>query len=614
MAFTQVADGDLAVSTQLQQVIDALSGISGAGQPISLTTLDDDGEFALSVKNLGTGGLGLKVLSSAGADLLEVRDSYTVIDNGTVKVDHTNNRVGINNTSPAVALDVTGTGSISGSLAVGGDLTVGGSVSGISVAGTINDGTVSLPGLRFSSDTNNGIRRVGTDQWATVAGGKDGVRHYLGTKGYVQYGLGKMDAADDWSWGAVNAGTIMHVQLNETSASGGDTNGAVFSVTSVASSGGAGSIPDSSGISCFFQQLSGTPNGSGRAVEAQAIRDTSTDSFVSADATIKGIEVGVHTRHNGSDTLYNKVVGVEILSSGSSLPSGAVNATDADTGVYIHGDPGFKRPIYYLNEKSGAGANDAFYVNKQGRVYAGTGSATSPHYSFYGDTDTGIYDLSANVLGFATAGSEQMRLDSNGIASGGATVSGYRLMIYGNGRFWSNNASVTEKLELGRTATELTAGVSHTTSQLVTGDAAGDGVLTAATKLWLGVGTTGVMSATTTGVVFPLAMAATGVITPTALSATTDNWNPTGLSTARIIRAEASVASRDLTGITAQASGTMLTIFNVGAGTNVVLKHATGSSSANQILTPNGVDVTISPSGSASLWYDGTSSKWRVMD
>lgn len=108
--------------------------------------------------------------------------------------------------------------------------------------------------------------------------------------------------------------------------------------------------------------------------------------------------------------------------------------------------------------------------------------------------------------------------------------------------------------------------------------------------------------------------AITGVITPTALSTTTSDWAPTGITTARMIRAEASGASRDLTGIAAQASGTMLTIFNVGSGTNVVLKHATGSSAANQILTPNGADLTISPSGSASLWYDGTSSKWRVMD
>lgn len=36
-----------------------------------------------------------------------------------------------------------------------------------------NDGTISLPGIGFLSDTNTGIRRVGTDQGALVAGGAD---------------------------------------------------------------------------------------------------------------------------------------------------------------------------------------------------------------------------------------------------------------------------------------------------------------------------------------------------------------------------------------------------------------------------------------------------------
>ena len=36
-----------------------------------------------------------------------------------------------------------------------------------------NDGTLSLPGMGFLSDTNTGVRRVGTDQGSLVAGGAD---------------------------------------------------------------------------------------------------------------------------------------------------------------------------------------------------------------------------------------------------------------------------------------------------------------------------------------------------------------------------------------------------------------------------------------------------------
>lgn len=50
----------------------------------------------------------------------------------------------------------------------------------------------------------------------------------------------------------------------------------------------------------------------------------------------------------------------------------------------------------------------------------GTGSSTSPAYSFSGDTTTGIFHPSAGVLGFATGGFERMTIATN--ASGDATL------------------------------------------------------------------------------------------------------------------------------------------------------------------------------------------------
>ena len=42
------------------------------------------------------------------------------------------------------------------------------------------------------------------------------------------------------------------------------------------------------------------------------------------------------------------------------------------------------------------------------------GSNTSPAYSFHGDMDTGMYRQGDNLLSFATAGNERMRIDNNG--------------------------------------------------------------------------------------------------------------------------------------------------------------------------------------------------------
>jgi hypothetical protein len=102
-----------------------------------------------------------------------------------------------------------------------------------------------------------------------------------------------------------------------------------------------------------------------------------------------------------------------------------------------------------------------------------------------------------------------------------------------------------------------------------------------------------------------------GFITPTQLAANTNNWNPTGLGTARIIRAS-SDAARNLTGIVALAAGTVLSICNVG-GQNIVLTHndTANSTAANCFFLPGGASVTLGSHEAIELIYDGTDSRWR---
>jgi hypothetical protein len=122
MAFTPVNDGDLAVAPQLQQVLDALQGVADAGQPLSFTALDDDTTYALTVRNLGSGGLGLDVRGSDDVSRLLVNDSGVVFGSGAVGFPF---------------------------------------------------GTVSAPGWFFSGDTNTGLYHPSSDVVAITTGGTE---------------------------------------------------------------------------------------------------------------------------------------------------------------------------------------------------------------------------------------------------------------------------------------------------------------------------------------------------------------------------------------------------------------------------------------------------------
>lgn len=101
------------------------------------------------------------------------------------------------------------------------------------------------------------------------------------------------------------------------------------------------------------------------------------------------------------------------------------------------------------------------------------------------------------------------------------------------------------------------------------------------------------------------------VISPAQLTANTDDWNPTGLATAHVIRADTD-ASRNLTGIVAPSIARWVILANVGAN-NLVLKHDATSTAANRFLCPGSTDLTLSANTAVFLEYDLTSSRWRVV-
>lgn len=101
-------------------------------------------------------------------------------------------------------------------------------------------------------------------------------------------------------------------------------------------------------------------------------------------------------------------------------------------------------------------------------------------------------------------------------------------------------------------------------------------------------------------------------ISPAQLTANTDNWNPTNLSDASVIRVSTD-ASRDLTGITAPspAAPRWIILINVGSF-NLVLRHDATSTAANRFYCPDNADYTLAQGCAVLLWYDSTSTRWRV--
>jgi hypothetical protein len=100
-------------------------------------------------------------------------------------------------------------------------------------------------------------------------------------------------------------------------------------------------------------------------------------------------------------------------------------------------------------------------------------------------------------------------------------------------------------------------------------------------------------------------------VTPAQIVANTDNYAPTGLGHNLTFRLSTD-ASRNLTGIVAQAGGTRMRLMNVGSF-DLVLVHDATSTAANRFLCPGSANKTLNANDSVDIEYDSTSSRWRVV-
>lgn len=116
---------------------------------------------------------------------------------------------------------------------------------------------------------------------------------------------------------------------------------------------------------------------------------------------------------------------------------------------------------------------------------------------------------------------------------------------------------------------------------------------------------------------FVLPVRMTGVISPATISADQNNYNPTGWSTANVVRLITNNTTfRTITGAQAGAAGEVKYLVNLGAptvnsGVILTLEDA-ASTAANRFARMSGTNYIIADGG-CIIWYDGTSSRWRIL-
>ena len=108
--------------------------------------------------------------------------------------------------------------------------------------------------------------------------------------------------------------------------------------------------------------------------------------------------------------------------------------------------------------------------------------------------------------------------------------------------------------------------------------------------------------------------ALTGDITPSTLTGDVNDYDPTGWSTASVIRLESGSPSvRTITGLAGGADGRVVILVNKGATYNVNLASESASSSAANRFSFGSSAFQLAPGRAVALIYDATASRWRPL-
>jgi len=108
-------------------------------------------------------------------------------------------------------------------------------------------------------------------------------------------------------------------------------------------------------------------------------------------------------------------------------------------------------------------------------------------------------------------------------------------------------------------------------------------------------------------------------LTPAQIAANVNDYDPwAGEGEVNVLRLSTD-ASRDLTGLATGRENRQIYIINVGAFDLVLKNQDSNSVAKNRIIVGTNADLTLTPDTaaaqhSATLYYDITSTRWRVID
>ncbi|MFO1100241.1 MAG: DUF2793 domain-containing protein [Xanthobacteraceae bacterium] len=102
-----------------------------------------------------------------------------------------------------------------------------------------------------------------------------------------------------------------------------------------------------------------------------------------------------------------------------------------------------------------------------------------------------------------------------------------------------------------------------------------------------------------------------GNISPPQITADQNDYDPTGLSTASVLRL-ASNAARKITGLAGGLDGRLIVLENVGANAITIAKDDGATSTAANRFAFS-FDVVLAPNQAALIQYDGTAARWRLL-
>lgn len=99
-------------------------------------------------------------------------------------------------------------------------------------------------------------------------------------------------------------------------------------------------------------------------------------------------------------------------------------------------------------------------------------------------------------------------------------------------------------------------------------------------------------------------------ITPAAFNSRQDNYNPSGLENAQVLRLAATGAQL-ITGIAAPMGEKTLKIINIGIVNITLVNASVYSSPANRFS--HGANFVLNNEECVDVWYDTISSRWRIV-